>query len=236
MKAVILAAGPGTRLMPLTKTIPKVMVPIGADPLLGHLLHLCATHRVTDVYLNLWYLPQPVIDYVSSHDFGIQVHWKVFEKLVSATDALLAFETDLADGDFFILFGDVASKLNLTHLSEFHKRKKALLTAVLHESSHPDDSDLVLINNDCEAVQFVAKPHPKISSKSAYGNAGTVVCSPEIFTYIKPGTDPDDSISHTLIKPLIDKHAGVFGYVTRDYMKDMGTPERLQKVRKEFVI
>lgn len=234
MKAVILSAGPGTRLMPLTQDIPKVMTPIAGMPLLGHLIKLCALHGVKDVYLNLWYLPKPVIKYVSVNNFGVKVHCRVYKTLVSATDALINFREDLSDGDFLVLYGDVASKLDLNELVKFHRQKKALMTVVLHESSHPNDSDLIALNAAKLAVKFLAKPHPIIKITHPLANAGTVVCSPDIFKFIKSGNHPADSISHTLIKPLIAQRQPVFGFVTEDYMKDIGTPERLAQVRKEY--
>ncbi|MFA5866567.1 MAG: nucleotidyltransferase family protein [Actinomycetota bacterium] len=234
MKAIILAAGEGKRLHPLTNDVPKVMLPIAGKPLLEHQILLCKRHGVDEVFLNLYYLPEIIIDYFKDKDLGIKVSWTVLSKLVNAAEALLLFK-DKLEGDFPVLYGDVASKLNLSSVIRFHKSKNALATLVLHVSNHPEDSDLVEVDENNRILRFHKKPHVDLDcGKMNLGNAGTVVFSPEVFDFVKTGLDPDDSISHSLLAPLSAQSDRVFGYVTEDYMEDIGTLERYKRVAEEF--
>jgi len=234
MKAVILSAGRGERLRPLTDTVPKVLLPITGKPLLGHLLLLCKEHHIDQVFLNLHYKPKPIISYVSRHRFGMKVSWKIFPSLVNGAEALLSFQKSLTD-DFFVLNGDVASKLDLIGLMAFHKKNRAIATLVVHQTNHPQDSDLVIFQKSGRVTKFLKKPHGSLSAtKHYFGNAGTVVFSPAIFEYITRGQDPNDSISHGLLAGLVQKKKRVFAYITTDYMRDIGTPERYKEVEKEF--
>lgn len=234
MKAVILSAGEGKRLRPLTNRIPKVMLPIAGKPLLEHLILLCKKHGVNEVFLNLYYLPEVIVNYFKNKNLGIKISWVVMQKLINAAEALLFFREKLQE-DFPVLYGDVASRLNLTEVMKFHKRKKALATLVLHPSSHPEDSDLIEIGKDSKVLRFYKKPHSGLDYKKVnLGNAGTVVFSPEIFKFIKKGWDPNDSISHSLLTKIVAQSDKVFGYLTTDYMKDIGTSERYKRVNEEF--
>lgn len=234
MKAVILSAGEGKRLRPLTDTTPKVMLPVAGKPLLEHLILLCKKHGADEVFLNLYYLSEVIINYFKDKDLGIKVSWVNMPNLINAAEALLLFKEELQD-DFFVLYGDVASKLNLSAVMKFHKEKKALATLVVHPSSHSEDSDLLEIGENNRILRFHKKPHKELDCRKInLGNAGTTIFSPGIFKFIEKGQDPNDSISHSLITKIILQSDRVFGYVTGDYMKDIGTPERYKKVNKEF--
>lgn len=235
MNAVILSAGEGKRLRPLTNTVPKVMLPVAGKPLLEHLILLCKKHGVNQVFLNLYYLPEVIIDHFNNKNLGVKVNWVKMPNLISAAEALLLFKKELRD-DFLVLYGDVASNLNLSELAKFHRKKKALATLTVHSPSHFDDSDLLELGKDNRIQRFHKKPHPKLDYKKIYlGNAGTIVFSQKIFKYIETGQDPNESISASLITKIITQSRKVFGYETNDYMKDIGTPERYRMVNEEFV-
>lgn len=236
MKAVILSAGEGRRLRPLTNNASKVMLPIAGKPLLEHLILLCKEHGSDEVFLNLYYLPETIINYFKDKDLGVRISWIIMDRLVNAAEALLFFKEKLQD-DFPVLYGDVASQLNISEVMKFHKRKKALATLVLHPSSHPEDSDLIEIGKGNRVLRFYKKPHNGLDYKKInLGNAGTVVFSPAIFNFIEKGWNPNDSLSHSLLPKIVIQSDKVFGYTTKDYMKDIGTPERYRRVKEEFCL
>mgnify|MGYP001568360106 CR=1 FL=1 len=236
MKAVILSAGEGKRLRPLTNKIPKVMLSLSGKPLLEHLIILCQKHGVDEVFLNLYHLPDVITNHFRSRELGIKVSWVVMEKLINAAEALLYFRENLKE-DFLVLYGDVASRLDLTGLMKYHKHRKALATIVLHPSNHPIDSDLAEIDSNNRIIRFHIKPHENIDYKNIYlCNAGTIAFSPKIFQFIEKGWNKEDSLSHSLLTKIINERRDVFGFVTDDYMKDIGTPERYAEISKEYCL
>ena len=129
MKALILAAGEGTRLRPLTLDRPKPMLPIAGKPLLEHLVNLLVAHGVCDIAINLDYKP----DVVTSH-FGDGGAWRARivysheERMLGTAGAVRRLQWFL-DERFFVLYGDVLTDLDLTALAAFHSQRRAVLSA-----------------------------------------------------------------------------------------------------------
>lgn len=227
MKAFILAAGLGTRLRPLTYKIPKVMIKIGDKPVLEHLIILCKKHQIEDIIINLHHLPEKIRNY-----FGTGEKWRVkiafsFEpKILGNAGALKKVEALLEDEDFFVFNGDVMTNLNLTKMWRFHQKKGGIATFLIHQSDHPQDSSLVVVNNESRVVKFGKKAKGKLTK------SGTHIFKPGVLKYIPKGKEY--SLEKELIPKLISKGLPIYGFYSEDYSHDVGTLERLKKVRKDY--
>ena len=158
MKALILAAGEGTRLRPLTLTRPKPMLPIGGIPLLELWLRLLVRHGVRDIAINLHYKPDVVTSY-----FGDGTRWHVrltysFEEQALGTAGAVRRLQSFLDERFFVLYGDVLTDLDLTALAALHERKQAALTAALYRVPRPWECGIVAMDADGRITRFVEKP------------------------------------------------------------------------------
>jgi NDP-sugar pyrophosphorylase family protein len=230
MKAIILSAGLGTRIRPLTDDIPKVMLPINGKPLLEHHISLLKRYGITDIAINLHYLPEKITGYFKEgNNFGVKITYS-YEKELLGTSGAVKKLADFLNETFVVIYGDVAIDMNLGNLIKFHKKNNAAVTLVIHESDHPQDSDIIEVNKKSEILQLWKKPH-QIMPKSNLTNAALYILEPKILTFIPKG---QSDFIKDIFPNLIKKGVKLMGYNTKEFIKDMGTLERYETVKKYF--
>jgi histidinol-phosphate phosphatase family protein len=231
MQAVILAGGKGTRLKALTAEVPKPMVEIGGIPIIEHQIRLLVAHGITDILLIVNHLKQPLIDYVGDGaKFGASVTYFEEEIPLGTSGAFPLFKKQLQD-TFLVLYGDVMMDMDLNRLIAFHEKKKADATLVVHPNDHPHDSDLVEMNRDNKIIAFHSKPHAQDKYYKNMVNAGAYVFTRKAIDTL-PGAVKGDFGKD--IFPEWIKTLNIFGYNTPEYLKDMGTLDRLAKVNDDL--
>jgi len=232
MKVLILSAGLGTRLKPLTDHQPKVMVKIGGKPVLQHLINLCAHHGFNDIVINLHYLPQVITRYFNTgKKFGVHIKYSYEkEQIMGGAGAIKQAQKLLENEPFFVLNGDVITNIDLTEMAAFHQRKKGLATFLVHKSDHPFDSDLVAYDNHCLIKKFF-RPLPH-DSFVPIAKSGCHLFEPQVLSYIPQGVFY--SLEKQLIPDLLSKHQKLYAFYSDCYSKDMGTPERLKLIQKDY--
>jgi mannose-1-phosphate guanylyltransferase/phosphomannomutase len=231
MQAVILAGGRGTRLGDMTLEVPKPMLLLGNKPLLHHQVDLLRKYGVKDIIILVNYLKDPIMNYFGDGS-GFNVKIRYFEEStpLGTVGGIKEIEKWLT-GDFLVLYGDVMMNLDLARLIAFHQLKYSQCTLVLHPNDHPYDSDLVEINTSGRVVGFHSKPHDAQLTYHNLVNAGAYVLSLKIFPFIEKGLKADFGRD---IFPRIFSRLPMFGYRTTEYLKDMGTPGRLEKVKQDL--
>ncbi|MGC8838038.1 MAG: nucleotidyltransferase family protein [Anaerolineae bacterium] len=123
-QAVVLAAGEGTRLRPLTLERPKPMLPIGGRPLLAHILEWLHRHGVEEVAINLHHLPHVVMDaFGDGRAFGLRIRYSVEERLLGTAGALTRFLDFFREQPFYVIYGDLLTAVDLGDLFRFHQEK-----------------------------------------------------------------------------------------------------------------
>lgn len=228
MQAIILAAGPGKRLGPLTKQIPKVMLPIRGTPLLFHTITHLKKYNISDIFINLFYRPKTILSQLNDgKKFDVRVAYSREDTkgsykgpLLLGTAGSLHNFIHVLRGDFFVIYGDVFSKLNLSNMLKFHRMKRSYFTIAIHESSHPYDSDLIELNRNNRITDFYNVPHKKTRGLN---NAGIYIINQSVLQFL-PSTVPYD-FAHDFIPHLLPK-IDIYGYKTSDLMFDIGTPDR----------
>lgn len=231
MKAVILAGGKGTRLGGLAKEIPKPMARIGSMPLLKHQIELLNKYGIKEIIILTGYLSEVIENYFKDgKDFGVNITYFKEEKPLGTTGGLKEIEDRLTE-DFLVLYGDVMVDLNLKRLIRFHKSKKSACTLVLHPNDHPYDSDLVEVDKNQRVIAFHSKPHDENKYYRNLVNAALYIMPPQILKYIEKGVKAD--FGKDIFPKIIDKE-NLYGYNTAEYLKDIGTPERLEVVNKDY--
>lgn len=228
MQCVILAGGRGERLRPLTDTLPKPMLPFGGKPLLEYHLSLLKRHGVTDVVICGHHLFDSIKNrFGSGSEFGVKISYVYEEKPLGTGGAIKNAEGEIKE-DFVLLSGDVATNLDITALAGFHKEKNALATLVLRKTDHPEDSDIVRIDGQNRVVNFFFR-HDK-SKSGNLGNTGLFAFSKDVLDYIP---ETHCNLEKDVVAVLIHDFP-VYGYVSGDYIKDIGTFERYEKVKKDI--
>jgi len=224
MKALVLAAGEGRRLRPLTESLPKPMLPIGGCPLLEHLIVLLRDHGVRHIAVNLHHRPDAIPAYFGDgRSFGVEMAYSYEERLLGSAGAVKRLASFFRDGPFFVLYGDVLTALDLSALRAFHERRAAVLTMALYRAEDPTRCGIARLGDGGRVVQFVEKPATE-AELSPWANAGIYVVQPAVLEHI-PSSQPFD-FGHDLLPRLLERGLPVFGWPTDALVLDIGSPER----------
>jgi histidinol-phosphate phosphatase family protein len=227
MRAVILVGGKGTRLGALTSQLPKPLVPVNGRPLLDRQLEQLARYGIRDVTLLASHLAERIEAHVAARGEAmprVRVHRE--RTPLGTAGGLHEIVHELTD-PFLLVYGDVLFDMDLARLLDAHRHWGGLATLVVHPNDHPFDSDLVELDAGHRVTAVHAKPHPAGRYFHNLVNAGLCVMSPRILAHVPRGTPSDFGRE---VFPAIHGRERLYGYVTPEYVKDMGTPERLARV------
>jgi mannose-1-phosphate guanylyltransferase len=221
MKAMVLAAGVGSRLDPLTTQLPKPLVPVGNVPVMEHIINLLSQHGIKDIIANLHYLPEKLIEYFGDGSaFGTKLTWHQEKELSGDAGGVRACREFLQDGTFIVLMGDLLTDANLTDVIKAHKEKKALATIGIKRVDDVSQFGVVLTNKDGFITGFQEKPDPK-EALSDLASTGIYILEPEVFNHIpQEGTF---GFGKQLFPLLVKQGLPVLGYEITDYWSDVGT-------------
>ena len=221
MKAMILAAGEGTRLRPLTATLPKPMVPIVGVPLLERTLIWLSGEGVTEVAINLYHRPQSIPDYFGTEFAGIRLFYFFEETLRGTSGGVKAAQNVFGDAPFFVIYGDNLVHADLRRLAAFHGSHTGIGTLGLFHHPNPTAAGIVGLEADGRIASFVEKPRAE-EVFSALANAGVYALDPAIFTYI-PDDAPSD-FGRDIFPALMAQNQPLYGTLLGGYLADTGTP------------
>lgn len=229
--AVILAGGKGTRLGAIAKDLPKPMVEIGGKPLLELQILWLKAEGIKKVILLTGHLTKVIRDHFGNGEkYGVEIEIIDEESPLGTAGALAQLRGTLQQS-FWVVYGDLLADLSLTPIAKFHADNGAFATLVVHPNDHPYDSDLVKLNNQGQVVGFYNKPHaPGLMARNLV-NAAVYLLSPKIFDYLQSGQPADLAKD---IFPIAVKKEKIMAWNSTEYLKDMGTPERLEKVRADY--
>jgi mannose-1-phosphate guanylyltransferase len=221
VKAVVLVGGEGTRLRPLTETVPKPLLPVANRSFLHRVLDHLADHGVHEVVLSSPYLEETFAQFVDERHGDPKITWITEAEPLGTGGAIVNALPHLGPESFFVLNGDILTDLDLTALLEFHRSNEAAATITL---SHVEDArpyGLVATGAGGRVLEFREKPSEPVPGNV---NAGTYVLDPSALA----GWPRGDmiSIEREIYPSLIGEGRPVFGFVTDAYWMDLGTPEK----------
>jgi mannose-1-phosphate guanylyltransferase len=216
MKAFLLAAGNGTRLLPLTEAVPKCLLPIRGVPLLQIWLENCRAAGITDVLINTHAHAEKMRDFVAAQDTGVRVVLTEEKELLGSAGTLWANRGFIAsEAAFFILYADVLTNLNLNSMLEFHQDKGLAATLGIARVPDPNRCGIVTVDEDDIIQSFVEKPeHPQ----SDWAFSGVMVATRRMLDCV-PKQHPADIGAHVL--PMLP--GKMRAYRIREYLRDIGT-------------
>src|SRR5436190_20121179 len=221
MQAVILVGGEGTRLRPLTSTVPKPVVPLVDRPFLAYMLEWLKGHGVDDVVMSMGYLATAVRNVLGDGSaYGLRLRY-VEEPDPRGTAGALKFAESLLDERFLMLNGDVLTDIDLTEQLAQHERTGAVATLALTPVEDPSAYGLVRTRGAGEVTEFVEKPaQDQIDTHNI--SAGAYVLERSVLSLLAAGEPA--SIERDVFPRLVGN--GLYGYVGDGYWMDIGTPER----------
>lgn len=210
---MILAAGEGTRLRPLTERMPKPMVPIAGRPILEHNIRLLAKHGIRELVINLHHCPAVVTDYFGDgHAWGVSITYSYEPVLLGTAGAVKKVEA-LFDSTFLVVYGDNLTTCDIGQLCAFHRERGGVGTVVLFHRDDPTTSGIVGLDQDDCITRFLEKPEPH-QVFSHWVNAGLLVLEPEVLSHI-PADAPSD-FGRDVLPALIAAGRRLYGYRTRE--------------------
>lgn len=226
MQLVILAGGKGTRLG-LTD-IPKPMCPIVNVPLLERQIKLAKSYGIKEIFLLEGHLSHVISNYFEDGSkWGVKIN-HIVEKQPLGTAGALSLIKDKIKDRFMVFYGDVVMDFDLNAMQTFDKARNGIATLLVHPNNHPYDSDLLELNSDKKVIALYPKPHEKDLIYHNCVNAAVYILSPEIFKYIEAEKAQD--FGKDIFPKVMKDGKNIFGYKSAEYIKDMGTKDRLPKI------
>lgn len=233
-QVAILAGGMGTRLRERSGDLPKPMVPVLGKPVLQHQIELCRKHGFTDIALLVQHRHEKISQYFGDGSaFGVKINYAIEDEPRGTAGALRDALPLLADR-FLLLYGDTFMDVDLRKLWSAHEASGAVGTLFLHPNDHPQDSDLVDIDSYGTVRAILPYPHPEGREVRNLVNAALYVLDRVGLEDVTPSEGKADIAKH-MFPRMLEFSRRLHGYVSPEYIKDMGTPERLDKVERDFV-
>src|SRR3954463_6474286 len=220
MKAMVLAAGLGTRLRPLTFEIPKPMVPVLDRPVMAHIVNLCERQGFDELVANLHYFPDTIRDY-----FGDRLEYRYEEELLGTAGGVRNVRDFFGDDLIVVISGDALTDVDLNKLVERHRSAGGIGTLTVKQVDDTREYGVVLHSSDGRISGVQEKPHPD-EALSTLGNCGIYCFSPEIFDYF-PDTDFVDW-ANDVFPVLLENDVPFYIHEIDDYWNDVGSLDELR--------
>lgn len=226
MKAMIMAAGLGTRLRPLTQQIAKPMIPVANKPIMEHVIELLARQNVENLFVNIHYQPEAIRNYFGDgREWGVDLTYSYEEELMGTAGGVKRLEPFLKDDTFVVFSSDILTDIDIGRLVSFHKRNNALATVALSISADPHLYGVVETDTGGRITAFHEKPDWLTGTAAV--SCGVYVFEPEIFEHIPRDTFYD--FGNDVFPKLFESGAPLYAYTHDRYWKDIG---RLENYRQ----
>jgi len=235
MKAMILAAGEGTRLRPLTLRTPKPMLPVAGRPTLEWIFLWLRFHEITELIVNLHHQPEPVMSrFGDGRPWGVQLTYSVEPTILGTAGGVKRVERLLTQ-PFIVVYGDVLTDMDLRQLIRFHQSQaeEPHITLSLCHVPNPQECGIVEINDRHRVTRFVEKP-PADQIFSEFANAGVLIFDPLLLASVP--SEGFSDIARDLLPLLLERGVPIYGWPIEEsvYLIDIGTPEKYERVQHEW--
>jgi len=230
MKAVIMAGGKGTRIASVNAAVPKPMIEIDRKPILLYQIECLAAQGITDIVLVIGYLGERIKEYFGSGDeLGVNITY-ICEKEPLGTAGALYYLKNTVSEDFLLMNGDSIFDVDIKRFRDVHLGNDGLVTIFTHPNSHPYDSGVIIADKDGAVTRWLAKEDARKWYKNRV-NAGLHMMSSRLLERFAEPKKTD--LDRDVLKPLIAER-NLYIYDSPEYVKDMGTPDRLHDVERDI--
>lgn len=227
MKAFLLAAGHGTRLRPITDSIPKCLVPIRGVPLLAIWLQQCTGLGIDEVLINLHAHAATVRAFLRQNSDGVRVRVVEESRLLGSAGTLRASRDWVGSDDlFWVFYADVLNRADLDGMLRLHRQRRPAATLGVYEVPDPRRCGIVRTNEDGVIEQFIEKPADPVGNLAF---SGLMIGTPEMLSVI-----PDDTPADIGLHVLPRLTGRMLAFPIRDYLIDIGTMENYQWAQRTW--
>lgn len=230
MVAVIMAGGKGTRIASVNSAVPKPLLPVAGKPVLEHEILCLKDQGITQIVLTVGYLADQICAYFGDGSrLGVHIEY-VREEVPLGTAGALYYLRGKVTDDFLLLNGDMIFDVDFHRMMAFHKARDADATLLVHPNDHPYDSGLI-IADETNCVRGWLTKEDKRAWYSNRVNAGVHILSPRMLETL---TEPKKTdLDRDVLRPAIPS-GKLYAYHSPEYVKDMGTPERIREVERDL--
>ncbi len=234
MKAVVMAGGFGTRIQPLTHSLPKPMLPIVNRPMMEHIIvKLRDELGIKEFVILLYFKPDTIRDYFKDgSDWGISIDYVLPDDDYGTAGAVKCAEAYLKDENFVIVSGDLVTDFDFTQIVSAHEAKEAKLTIALTPVEDPLQFGVVITDEEDRIEKFLEKPGwGEVFSDTI--NTGIYIIEPEILGYIPHESNFD--FAKDLFPLLMEEGITLYGPQVRGYWRDVGNPYSYRDVYDDIL-
>jgi len=235
MRAMVLAAGKGTRLRPLTDTVPKPLVEVAGRPMVAYPLEVLRQAGIEEVVINLHHLGGQIRTALGDGQaYGLRIIYSEEDPILDTGGAIAAAREYLAGDTFVVLNADTFIDVRLQEVIEFHRRHDALATMVVRADPDATRKDDIRIDADGRMRRILGHSHPASSAASALPRlfyAGIQVFAPRVFDFLPAGVY---SITRDVYPRLLAADEPLYGYLHTGYWRILDTPGDLAAGRREI--
>jgi mannose-1-phosphate guanylyltransferase/phosphomannomutase len=227
-----MAGGFGTRLRPITCSLPKPMTPVANKPMLCHIINLLKKSNFLDLTMMLYYQPEIITNYFEDgKNFGVNIKYIRPESDLGTAGSVKFAGRNIKES-FLVISADVLTDFDLKKAVDFHKSKKTLATMVLTRVSNPLQFGVVITSKDGKIERFLEKPSwGEVFSDTV--NTGIYILEPEVFDYVPKDTSFD--FSKDLFPAVLKEDKYLYGYIADGYWKDIGNHDEYRFVHYDIL-
>lgn len=233
MQAVIMAGGKGTRLAAITKDeIPKPMVPVNGKPLLLWQIEELKKNGITDIIMIIGHLGEKIEEYFQNGEkYGVHVSYIREHEPLGTAGAFYYLKDKIVSDYFLLVFGDVFFSVDIQRMEKFYIDHQARAALFVHPNSHPADSDLVVLDENNKISKFHSKHNVRNYWFDNCVNAGFYILGTEVCDLVENPHKTD--LEKDILMPLVNEGQAVYGYRSPEYIKDIGTVDRIHQTEKD---
>ncbi|MDD5160574.1 MAG: sugar phosphate nucleotidyltransferase [Sulfuricurvum sp.] len=233
MKAVVMAGGFGTRIQPLTHSIPKPMLPIMNRPMMEHTIVSLRDLGITEFIILLYFKPEVIKDYFKDGSkWGINITYVVPDDDYGTAGAVKKAQEFIGDENFIIISGDLVTDFDFQQIFDYHKAKHSKLTITLTSVENPLEFGVVIANDEGKIEKFLEKPSwGEVFSDTI--NTGIYIIEPEILNYIPKNENFD--FAKDLFPLLMRQGISLMAGYAQGYWRDVGNPESYRDVYEDIL-
>ena len=229
MEIVILIGGKGSRVKKISKKIPKAFLKVGKYSIIEHQIKYLSKLKKKIILLSNKKISKFNNELKNKYN---NINFKIFEETTSlGTGGCLKLLQNYRNKNYLIIMGDLIFNIDFKKFYLFHMKKKSDITLLVHPNDHPFDSDLLEINEKHELTKFHNKPH-KQKNLGNLCSSGVFIVNKRILKFIKE--DKFQDLTKDILPKLLRIKAKIYAYNTREYVKDVGTPKRINLVKKQM--
>jgi mannose-1-phosphate guanylyltransferase/mannose-1-phosphate guanylyltransferase/phosphomannomutase len=218
---MVMAAGLGTRLRPLTYEAPKPMVPVANRPVIEHILRLLATHGFTEVVCNLHWFPDAIRDALGDgSEFGLELSYSFEEELLGTAGGVRNVREFFGDEPFVVMAGDALTDVDLRALADAHQASDGIATLVAKRVTNTSEYGVIVTDTEARVQGFQEKPDPA-EALSDRANSMIYAFDPAIFDYFPDRPVVDFALD--VFPALLDGDVPFHVHETSGYWNDVGS-------------